>query len=156
MREESHVLAAWPPRWSQSLLRSVPTRPKGGWREALGNLSMWGGPQPDAAVGCRVARSTEIRRTRCKSQARSQAAIRFLRAGDTVRKITAPRFSRTQRFHRHQCNGLSVRSSGARRVPVSDRATVTPLSPPPATPASGANRRIRHHPPANSDSCPTG
>ena len=35
----------------------------------------------------------------------------------------------------------------------SDRSTVTPLSPPPH---QGANRRTRHHPPADSDSCSTG
>ena len=34
----------------------------------------------------------------------------------------------------------------------SDRSTVTPLSPPPH---QGANRRIRHQPPANFDSCST-
>jgi hypothetical protein len=50
----------------------------------------------------------------------------------------------------------SIPFSRARRVPVCGHATVTPVSPPPATPASGANRRIRHHPPANSDSCSTG
>jgi len=35
----------------------------------------------------------------------------------------------------------------------SDRSTVTPLSPPPH---QVQTRRIRHHPPANSDSCSTG
>ena len=38
----------------------------------------------------------------------------------------------------------------------SNRSTVKPLSPPPRHLHQVANRRIRHHPPANSDSCSTG
>ena len=44
-------------------------------------------------------------------------------------------------------------SRSSRPMLASDRSTVTPLSPPPH---QGANRRTRHQPPANSNSCSTG
>src|SRR5262245_54181230 len=47
--------------------------------------------------------------------------------------------------------------SGAHPAAVRSVSTVKPLEPAAAaTPASGASRRIRHHPPANFDSCSTG
>ena len=89
------------------------------------------GPRPDAAIG-RNGKHDTAAHTLQRSQAPSQRSV-----ASTVRQV--------QRFRR------SIPFSGARRVSVSNRATVTPLSRC-ATPASGASPRIRHHPPANVDS----
>ena len=58
-------------------------------------------------------------------------------------------------MHGQMTPGLSSMGVGSElaRMLASDRSTVTPLSPPPH---QGANRRTRHHPPANSNSCSTG
>jgi hypothetical protein len=54
-----------------------------------------------------------------------------------------------------RCNGLRTRSLKPRRVAISNRPTVTPLSRARLL-HQVQTRRIRHHPPANFDSCSMG
>jgi hypothetical protein len=86
----------------------------------------WGRHFP--RVGETVARSSDTQRTRCSDPSHTL----FIK-----------------------CNGLRTRSLKPRRVGVSNRPTVTPLSRARLL-HHVQTRRIRHHPPANSDSCSKG
>ena len=91
--------------------------------------------------------------------------VSIIRAGETVARSTdTPRAScgGHKRDLRDPspalldgCNGLRTRSLKPRRVAVSNRPTITPLSRAQLL-HQVQTRRIRHHPPANSDSRSTG